>query len=264
MRPALSLVFAVTFALAVACGSSPADRAATPTDTPSASERFRSPVSLDSYRWSVEVDATTDLVPIDEAPAGLDLTDARLEIRVEGERQNPDREWTLARGSFGYLSSERETIVIGERLWSKQGNGAWRERAPLSEPEDFIGQDVGLSPAVVLGTDDPDLLQRITDDLMARPFDIETVNGRDARHWVLDSTWLDQAFAPEENPVDALVEPDTVTLHVWTDIETGVATRIVLVAGSTENPQAFRLEMRLFDLNDPEIAIEVPEGAIGR
>src|SRR5690606_20714069 len=171
------------------------DSASPTPDLPPPSERFRSPATLQSYRWSMDIQASADLLQTGEAPAGLGLEDAVLAMYIEGERINPDHEWTLARTTFGYLSLERETVVIEGRLWSRQENGAWRERATLAAPEDFIGQDVGLSPAILLGSDDPDLLQQVTDDLMARPFTEERLGDMDTWHWILDREWLEATYA---------------------------------------------------------------------
>ncbi len=261
--PLLGMLAVLAIAGALGCTIG-ADSASPTPDLPPPSERFRSPGSLESYRWSMDIEAAASLLQTGDAPAGLGLEDAVLAMRIEGARVNPDHEWTLARTTFGYLSLERETVVIEGRLWSRQENGAWRERATLSAPEDFIGQDVGLSPAVLLGNDDPALLQRVTDDLMARPFTVERLGGMDTWHWVLDREWLDATYGDQENPIPGLAGPEEVSVEVWTDQATGVAVRVILLAGSREQPDGFRLEMNLFDLNDPSVEVEEPVGAISR
>ncbi len=247
-----------------ACRGDEAPAATEESTLPPPSERFRSPSMLESYRWSLTVEATGDLLDVGEAPEDLELDDAILYLDIQGERVNPDREHTTSTITFGYISSERETIVIDGRLWSRQGSGAWRERATLASPEDFIGQDVGLSPAVILGDDDPETLQRVTDDLMARPYDIQQLDGRDVWHWELGPEWAEMTFGEGLNPLPGRIDPSTYDIEVWTDMETGVAVRMRVTGGSTSDPDAFRLEMALFDLDDPTIEIEEPPAAIGR
>jgi hypothetical protein len=240
------------------------DDAPESTPTPGPSERFQTPNSLNSYRWSVDITASADLLPTDEASGDLGFEDAVLTLRIDGARLNPDREWTRAVSAFGYLSLERETIVIGERLWSRQASGAWRERAALNSPEDLIGQDVALSPAVLMGEDNPEYLEQITADLEAQPHTFETVNGRETRHWHLTTGFLAEAFQAMGERIPLNLDPALLSVDVWTDIETGVAIRIALTGASERDPQALRFEINLFDLNDPNIIVEEPPGAIGR
>lgn len=250
--------------VAPGCAGDATPRTPSKTATPGPSERFQTPASLSSYRWTLDVEAAAELLATVDAATELGLGDATLIIHIEGERLNPDREWTRALSTFGYLTIERETIVIGERLWSRQKTGAWRERATLNSPEDLIGQDVALSPAVILGTEDDEYLKQITRDLNAQPSDIQVVNGREARHWVLNPDFIAGAFDALSATFPVALAPDDVRLEVWTDVTTAVATRIVLVARSATNPEAFKMTMNLYDLNDPAIAIEEPVGAIGR
>lgn len=248
--------------LATGCAANEVPRTSTP--TPGPSERFQTPASLRSYRWTLDVSASSELLATEEAASDLGLDGAVLVIHIEGARLNPDREWTNAVSTFGYLSIERETIVIGERLWSRQKTGAWRERATLNSPEDLIGQDVALSPAVILGIEDDQYLDQITRDLNNEPFDVQVVNGRETRHWKLGREFIAGAFDALAGNFPVDLAPETVALEVWADVETAVATRITLTSRTATNPEAFKMTMNLFDLNDPGILIEEPVGAIGR
>lgn len=255
---------AAVVVLGTGCSGDSSPSTATRTATAGPSERFQTPASLLSYRWTLDVTAASELLATAEAANELGLGGATLVIHIDGARLNPDREWTRALSTFGYLSIERETIVLGERLWSRQKTGAWRERAALNSPEDLIGQDVALSPAVILGTEDDEYLTQITRDLNAQPFDVQMVDGRETRHWVLSREFISGAFEAMESTFPVDLAPEDVSLEVWTDIETAVATRIILTARSETNPEAFKMTMNLYDLNDPEILIEEPVGAIGR
>ena len=225
-------------------------------------EPFRSPTSLSSYRYTIAIEASTDLMDLNDAPAGLDLRGETLRIAVAGERINPDREYSRSQSSFGPLTLERETMVIGERQWSRQAGGAWRERATLTRVEDLVGQDAPLSPAVIFGGDDPDLLRRITEDLDSRPSEADTVRGRAARLWRLDRDWLRRYEADFAGIIPAFEWPDAMNIQLWGDVEASVGTKLIVVAGTPTNPNALRLEMELFELNDSAIEIEVPTGAI--
>jgi hypothetical protein len=228
-----------------------------------APDRFQAPSAFSSYRYTLVVEASTDLMDLSELPAGLDVEGLVLRISLEGERVNPDREYVRSQSSFGFLSLERETIVIGDQLWSRQAGGAWRQRGTLTSPEDLLGQDVQLSPAVIFGDDNPELLQRITDDLEARPHTTEFVRGRETRRWTLTQDWL---FEYEEEfglVMPGLRWPEHVTIDIWADVEHRIGTRLTVTAATATNPQALHLEMELFDFNDPDIRVEVPRGAIG-
>jgi hypothetical protein len=255
---------AAVLVVAAGCSSEPTASTSTRTATPGPSERFQTPASLLSYRWTLEVEAAAELIATAEEASNLGLGGATLNIHIDGARLNPDREWTHALSTFGYITIERETIVIGERLWSRQKTGAWRERATLNSPEDLIGQDVALSPAVILGTEDAEYLEQITRDLNAQPFDVQVVNGRETRHWALSKNFIAGAFdALADNfPVD--LAPEDVNVEVWADVATSVATRIVLTARSEARTEAFRMTMDIYDINDPDILVEEPIGAIGR
>lgn len=245
-----------------ACGATDSEATPTATVQPGVEGRYNTPATLRSYRFTVELMAAAELIDTSQAPPGLDLDDAVLTVSIEGQRVNPDREYSRSVTTFGYLSVERETIVIGGRLWSRQANNAWREQATLNDPEDFLGQEEGLTPAVILGTDDPVYLQTLTDLLADVPASDALVDGRPTRHvvfppevveWMLDRT----------NTIPGLLRPDTLRIEAWPDVETGVALRSIVVGGTAEHPEAFRLVVELFDVNDPEIMVMEPEGALG-
>ncbi|MDA1010598.1 MAG: hypothetical protein DWG80_03595 [Chloroflexi bacterium] len=152
--------------------------------------RFQAPAAFHSYRYTLVIEASTDLMDLAEAPPRLNVQGAVLRIDIDGARVNPDREYSHSRSSFGPLSLEREIILIGDDLWSRQAGGVWRQRGGLTEVEDLVGQDVLLSPAVILGDDDPEMLRRITVDLESRPSTPDVVRGRATRRWQLNREWL--------------------------------------------------------------------------
>lgn len=258
----VALCIAALAGLLAACDTS--TDAPDPTTTPDAAAQFRSPAWFDSYRYTVHIEASTALMDLAEVPSGLEVEDAVLVYEIEGARINPDREYSMSCSSFGPIQLERETIVVGETLWSRQAGGAWRERALLAGPEDLVGQDVLLSPATIFGDDDPEMLRRVTLDLESRPNSPSTIDGRPARHWVLDRSWLDAYRDDFAGLAPTLTWPETIEIHVWADLEWRVATRLMVIASTPDNPEALRFEMRIFDVNSDDISIEIPDGAIGR
>lgn len=193
---AVSLAVLLTLAL-MGCG---VPEVATPTPSsstnPGPSERFQSPETLESYRYTLHVRADGEVLDQTEAPAGLDLQGETIRIDTEGYWVAPDSEYASVVFSFGVLTARQETIRIGERIWTNSERGAWRERAPLTDPEQLVGQDVPLTPHAIFGNDNPAMLERLTRDLEARAHTLETVNGRETRHWTLDQEWFD-AYAED-------------------------------------------------------------------
>lgn len=212
------------------------------------------------YRYRVRLHANADLIDTSRAPAGLDLDEFRIDLVMEGERVNPDRERTVATTDLGYFQTVRETVIIQGKVWTREGNGIWREQLPIATPEDFLGQDVALSPSVILGGGSEEQLRRVVSVLNGTPSTVETVNGRQARHYMLDAAAVNRMFLPEESTIPGMLTPHDMMLHLWGDVETGLAIRVLLVAASERNPEAFVLEMDLFDLNDPTIEVTPPPG----
>ena len=56
----------------------------------------------------------------------------------------------------------------------------------------------------------------------------------------------------------------TLEIDLWSDVETGVGTRLHVVGSFPGQPRILELDLRMFDINDPEIEVEEPIGAIPR
>lgn len=243
----------------VACSAPAADAPAAP-GAEATAEGFRALTSLSSYRYTLLLEASTDLMDLSDVPAGLDIDGEVMRIEVEGVRVNPDQEHSRADSSFGPLRFQRETILAGHELWSRESGGAWRERATLTRPEDLVGQEVQLSPAVIFGNEDPVLLHRITADLDQRPHSTDTLRGRPARVWRLDGDWLRGYEEDFREVIPAFSWPEEIEIYLWEDIEERVGTKLIVRAATPANPRALWLEMELFDLNDPAIEVNLPGG----
>lgn len=262
---ALALL-ALTFPL-VACGvAEVASPTASSSVEPRSSKYFQIPQTLESYRYALHVRADGDLLDQSEAPAGLDLEGKTIQIDAEGYWVAPDAEYASVTFSFGVLSARQETIRIGERIWTNSARGAWRERAPLTDPEQLVGEDVPLTPHSIFSNDDSAMLDRLSRDLEARPHTLEMVNGRQTRHWTLDDDWF-ETYAEDFDGVLPRLSRDQglrVQIDVWTDLDTGVGIRLDVRGSFEHQPNVLHFTMDLFDLNDPEISVREPLGAIGR
>lgn len=268
-RPAASVVASVLASLfvivfAAACSSEePPSEAGTP--TPGPGERLQNVRSLDSYRYTLTLTVDGHLLDWSEAPPGLADTADEIRVEIEGEWVSPDRDRSRMRFTFGVLHATQETVRIGERVWSSVGGGAWRERAPLADPSSLLGQDVPLSPDALFGPGDDDVLDRLTRDLDERPHRVVQVDGRPARHWTLDEAWFDDYEQDWEAVLAGVPREDLrMQIDIWTDLETGVGTSLVFRGWYDDREGELLLDMRLNGLNDPAIAIDPPEGAIGR
>lgn len=261
-------LLAAAVCIAVLAAGCAADEIGTPSasPTPGPQERFQTPRSLDSYRYTLDLTVDGEILDQSEAPAGLDMSEQDLTIEIEGMWMNPDAEYSATVFTFGVLEATQETIRIGERVWSRESGGAWREREPLTEPGALVGQNVPLSPNTIFSRDDGEVLERVTADLEARPFTREVVLDRETRHWQLDQDWFDQ-FAPEWDGVLGGVPRDQgmeLAIDIWADVETGVGIQLEVEGRHPDHAGGLHLLMQLFDLNDPTISVAPPVGAIGR
>jgi len=261
-RSSLLRLAALAFAaLLVACGGSEATAA---TATPLAVDGLPigTPANLQSYRYRVEVRSNADLIDTSQAPPGLDLSEFVVNLNIEGERVNPDREWTRSRTDFGYYQVDRETVVIGQENWTREGSGIWRQNLPLVAPEDFRGQDIALTPATILNPGSTDALSRMATVLAATPFTLEPVNGHQTRHWVLNDDHIAQMLDPRDSTLPGVLPPASTRLEIWSDVETGIGVRLLLIAASATSERAFMIQIDLYDLNDPSIRIDEPAGIL--
>lgn len=236
------------------------------TATPGPAERFQSPRTLRSYRYQIEVSVDGSLLDPEEAPAELRVAESSLEITIDGHWVSPDHEFSSATLSLSFLSMRLETIRIGSQIWSSVSGGPWREQEPLTDPGSLVGQDVPLSPDALFGPEDPELMERLTADLETRPFTVEVLDGRVTRHWRLDAAWLDQ-YSGAWDEILAGIERGQgleLTIDLWADVETGVGIRLAAVGSFPGEEGLLSLDMELFDINDPTITVEPPNGAIER
>ena len=257
----LVLIAALAIAL-VGCDSA---RNATPSATLTPTEALQPPRVLESYRYTLTIDASGRVLDQSQAPPGLGLEDADLTVDIEGWWVSPGRERSRATFNFGVLGATRDTIRIDGRVWTSVEGGAWRERESLTGPEDVVGQDIPLSPETIFGQPEDRLLKVMATGLAERPHTIEDVHGRSARHWDFDQAWFETNGA-EFMPILATMSQERgliVEIDLWGDVETGVVTKIVVDGHFPDGPEQFQLVMEMFDLNDPQIVIEEPAGAIG-
>ncbi len=270
-RPGVTAVLAAMAAIAAlvlgACGTMSASSTPTPTPTPGPTERFQGVQSLRSYRYTLSVSAAGGVLDQREAPPGLDLDRETLTIDIEGYWTQPNNEYQSTDIHLGVLAVRQDSIALDGRLWTSVAGGPWAERESLTGPEAFLGQDLPLSPNSIFGRNDDVMLERLAADLNGRPHDSQILNGRQSHHWVLGQDWFD-TFAADFAEVLAGVSRDRgmdLRIELWSDIETRVGTKLEVrgtFPGDAE--PSILLQMELFDLNDPEITVQQPAGAIGR
>jgi len=259
----VSLALAAVALSLMACGTN--DMATpTATPTPGPSERFQTVRTLESYRFTVHVHADGDIVDQTEAPAGLSLSGEPILIDITGHWVSPNREYSMVTFEFGVLKATQETVRIGNHVWTRIEGGVWRERAPLTDAENLIGQNVPLTPDALFGRDEEGVLERLTADLEARPHTLKIVNGRETRHWTLDEKWFD-AYLDEFLEVLSGIPRDQglqLDIQLWSDVETGVGTGLEVIGSVPGHPHILHLELRLHDVNAPGLVVEPPVGAI--
>ncbi|MDA0270128.1 MAG: hypothetical protein O2798_06955 [Chloroflexi bacterium] len=224
--------------------------------------RAGTPADLQSYRYRVAIRATAGLLETAAAPPGLDLSTFLIHVTMEGERVNPDLERVVSHTDLGYFMIDRETVVMGARAWVREGAGIWREALPLTSPEDFLGQDIALSPSEVYRQDSPEEIERMTAVLNSLPGVPMTMHGRPAIYWLMDTAVAAMVMGDLSGVVHGMLVPDAVRMEVWADVETGVALRVILTAASADDPDALAVQIDMFDINEPSIEVTPPPGML--
>lgn len=230
-------------------GSSTAE--ATETPTPTETLEAASPADLTSYRYSVDVSLLLSILDTSEAPEGLPL-DAPVRITIDGERVNPDREHASTTADLGFLQVETETIVVGDRRWLREGNGAWKEGA-ASGLESFAGLDFRPS---VLFADDEGQYDAVAQQLEEYEWVEEDVDGIPARRFTLDEDEFFRLFQ-QDNVLPVEVDA-TLTADIWLARDLGTPVRLLVVGTDEAGDEVVRLELSLRDLNAEDIAVEAP------
>lgn len=258
MRRGSSLVLVVTVGLLLAACTGPSDDAtgttlAEKTPTPTAQIVARSPHDLHSYRYTVSVSLVPTVLDISEAPSGLPL-DETINIDIEGERVNPDREHAISSVDVGFLQLQTEWIEVSGRRWTRRENGTWSEGGAPG-----VGALTGLDfrPASVF-LDDSGQYDEVARHLEVYPWERETLSGREARHFTLTQDEFQDLFQGQNQIVPSDVGA-TLAAEIWLDSATGTPVRLLVTGTDTEGVEVLRLEMELRDLDSEEITVEPPE-----
>jgi hypothetical protein len=226
--------------------------------------RAGTPADLQSYRYRVTVQASAGLLDTSAAPPGLDLSSFAIRVTMEGDRVNPDMERMVSHTDLGYFMLDRETVVMGTRAWIREDAGIWREALPLTSPEDFLGQDIALSPSELYRQDTPEEVARVTATLNSLPGTPATMHGRSALHWFLNMAETLMVMGPLSGVAPGMLEPTDIRMELWTDVETGVALRAILTAASADDPDALEVQIDMFDINEPSIEVTPPPEMLAR
>ncbi len=229
---------------------------ATPTPTPTPGIEAQTFQALESYRYEVMMVLAGDVFG-DELPEGLDLGDAEMELAVSGVRVSPDREYTHTVASLGFLSFTIEAITIGDEQWTRESGRGWVQSS-ATLPGGIPG-DVDIRPGNVFGEDwSEEDVERLQTLFETHPYEVETVNDLETRHYTFTAEEFAALFEGEE-PLPAPADDFELTFDLWVSEDHGVPVRLVMVALAEDGAEAIRLTLDVTDVNDPSLSVEAPD-----
>ena len=243
--------------VAVGCSGSDdaADATVEPTETPTPTQAITaaSPADLASYRYTLTVSILPSLLDTSEAPAGLPL-DQEIHLAIQGERVNPDREHAVTSADLGFLQVSTETVVIGDRRWIREANGAWTEGAGTAL-ESFAGLDFRPS---ALFADDAGQYDEVARRLNDYEWVEEDLFGVPTRHFTLDQQAFLDLFQGENDVLPVELDA-TLSAEIWLERDLGTPVSLRVVGVDSSGAEVVHLELDLMDLNSEDIKVEAPE-----
>lgn len=226
---------------------------ATPTEAPF---QLASPEELDGYRYAVVVTLSPEALETADAPAGLPLDDD-FTIEITGEVLNPDREHSMTVVNLGFLSLNTETIRIGDDEWARQGRAAWQPATAESDLSSFLG-DANFSPTSIFASGEgASSFNALSNRLADHEFEVETVNGVEARHYSFTQEEFYEIFQAEREMIPSEVQNSDLTAELWVAEEERVPVRMVILGVAEDGTEIMRVEMDVTDI-DGDIEIEPP------
>ncbi len=256
-RAVLVLIASLSLGLLAACSGGEED----PTGTPEGSaDSFRVATlnDLTGYRYEVAVSLLPEgLATQGDIPAGLLQPGAMFELQVSGAFVTPDREHSVSSFSLGDLSLHMESIRVGDRMWSREGEGAWRESAAAGGGNPLLG-DLDYRPSAIFAVDASYSLDDLTARLGELPHVVETVNGVEARRYTMTPDQFERVFQSDQAvlPAEAGAEA-TFIADIWIAEVTGTPTRLVIVGTNAGGAEILSMTMDIRDANE-SIVIEPP------
>lgn len=260
LHPRSGLRFALAavavLGLLVACSD---DADGEPTAEPSAASfRVRPLSELSGYRFTVDIVLLPEaLARADDLPAGLLEPGDTANLRVEGVYVAPDREHSVSSFALGDLMLTTESIRVGERRWSRDGDGPWREGA-ASEINPLVGSRQ-YHPATIFAVEDDFSLEALSERLDAYPYTVEVVNGYSARHYPMTSEEFEIVFQTGRQILPPEAGPDaTWVADIWLAEEQGTPVRLRLTGHNAQGQEILTVDMDMSDLGATNLVVEPP------
>ncbi|MDA0270760.1 MAG: hypothetical protein O2798_07205 [Chloroflexi bacterium] len=255
-------VFALTLLVLAACTTDdpPVAPATELTATAEPAWRVSALEDLQGYRYTVDVSLKPEgLATSADIPTGLLEPGGALTLNLEGEFRSPTSEHTRTRCSLGPLALALESIRIEERVWTREGEGAWRESTlDPGAPHPLLG-DLDYQPSSIFRVDESYSLDDLTERLLTLEHQMETVNGEAARRYSMTPEQFREVFQSDEDVLPAEAGADaTFTFDVWFSEALGVPVRMMIIGSGGDGMELLRLDMNLTDLDDASINIAPP------
>ncbi len=257
-RHAATLVALMAALLAAACSGGSGSEA-TPEATAAASGfRVTNLDDLTGYRFNVTVTLDPEGLDAANIPPGLLQPGQKFGLTLTGAALAPDREQSTTTFALGDLSLAMESVRVGDRMWTREGDGPWRESAATDAASPLVAEFEYRPSAIFRASDDYSL-----DDLTARlgtlTHTMERVNGHEARRYTMTPEQFREVFQSDQEVLPPEAGPDaTFVADLWFAEALGTPLRMVIVGQNGAGQEILRLEMDMTDLNAPDISIEPP------
>ncbi|RJQ08586.1 MAG: hypothetical protein C4558_07795 [Dehalococcoidia bacterium] len=185
---------------------------------PATSPELKSVGTLQSYRWTTELQADSSLFDQSLAPEALRSALSVLRASVKGDRVTPDRERALTTVKPVAIEP-RESITIGDDRWNRIGNGPWRvggEAFPAARA--YFGGTASLSARAILEPGETSEVARLREELGVMPYRKETVTTGPARRYTLRPEQVTRVVGDASlNPFPVLKTLPHVSIDLWVD-----------------------------------------------
>ncbi|GMU41376.1 MAG: hypothetical protein AMXMBFR23_22420 [Chloroflexota bacterium] len=213
---------------------------------------------LSGYRFNVQVTLDPEGLDAANIPPGLLQPGQTFGLTLTGAALAPDREQSITTFALGDLSLAMESVRVGDRMWTREGDGPWRESAATDAASPLVAEFEYRPSAIFRASEDYSL-----DDLTARlgtlTHTMERVNGHEARRYTMTPDQFREVFQSDQEVLPPEAGPDaTFIADLWFAEALGAPLRMVIVGQNGAGQEILRLEMDMTDLNAPDIAIEPP------
>jgi hypothetical protein len=262
LRALMLGVFALALLPITACTTDepPAAPATELTSTAEPAWHVNALEDLQGYRYTVDVSLKPEgLATSADIPTGLLEPGAALTLNLEGEFRSPTSEHTRTRFSLGPLALALESIRIEQRVWMREGEGAWRESTLDPGAPHPLLVNLDYQPSSIFRVDEAYSLDDLTKRLRTLEHQMETVSGQAARRYSMTPEQFREVFQSDDEVLPAEAGADaTFTFDVWFSEALGVPVRMMIIGSGGDGMELLRLDMNITDLDDASISIAPP------